>query len=195
MSVGAVRSQATETAIVDAAEAILDENGFDGFTIEAVAKRARASKPTIYRWWGDKVRLILDAHFRTRKVVETPPDTGSLRSDLIFLLKKLWRQHWAVEANANISRMLMAQVLIKDDLHAPYRNEYLAKRGQPFLVVLARGKDRGELPRETDTNELWEYMQGYLLYRLMLRDPMSDQQIEHYVDTMTRIAAKNVKAS
>ncbi|MGQ0456319.1 MAG: TetR/AcrR family transcriptional regulator [Hyphomicrobium sp.] len=195
LSVGAVRSEESEKAIVAAAEKILSERGFDGFTIEAVAKEARASKPTIYRWWGDKVRLILDAHFKTRKVIDEAPDTGSARSDLIFLLTRLWRVHWAVPNNADVSRMLMAQVLIKPDLFAPYRNEYLAKRSEPFLAILDRAKARGELPASADSVVLWEILVSYQLYRLMMRDPPTDQEIRWFVDGFLRMGETSACAS
>ena len=46
-SIGARRNPATEEAILQAAEAILQEGDLAGFSIEAVARRARAGKPTI----------------------------------------------------------------------------------------------------------------------------------------------------
>src|SRR5690554_2407569 len=62
VSIGARRSPETETAILDAAEALLREGGLAGFSIEGVARRARAGKPTIYRWWPNKTRLLLDVY-------------------------------------------------------------------------------------------------------------------------------------
>ena len=61
-SIGARRNPASEEAILDAAEAVLRENGIAGFSIEAVARRARAGKPTIYRWWPHRTALMLDVY-------------------------------------------------------------------------------------------------------------------------------------
>ncbi len=41
-----------------AAHAILEEKGFAGLSMQAVAKRARASNETIYNWYGDKTGLF-----------------------------------------------------------------------------------------------------------------------------------------
>ena len=41
-----------------AAYAILEEKGFAGLSVQAVAKRARASNETIYKWYGDKTGLF-----------------------------------------------------------------------------------------------------------------------------------------
>ena len=41
-----------------AAYALLEEKGYRGMSMLAVARRARASNETLYRWYGDKVGLV-----------------------------------------------------------------------------------------------------------------------------------------
>ena len=65
-SIGARRNPESADAILQAAEAILTERGTAGFSIEAVAKRARAGKPTIYRWWPSRTALLLDVYQRRK---------------------------------------------------------------------------------------------------------------------------------
>ncbi|WP_281015677.1 TetR family transcriptional regulator, partial [Mesorhizobium sp. M00.F.Ca.ET.216.01.1.1] len=74
------RNPESADAIVEAAEAVLREAGYAGFSIEAVARRARAGKPTIYRWWPSKAALLIEVYQR-QKHVETP-DTGNVEDDL-----------------------------------------------------------------------------------------------------------------
>ena len=59
-SEGATRSRQTHDAILAAALEILEERGYAGFTVEAVASRARAGKPTIYKWWKSKGALLVE---------------------------------------------------------------------------------------------------------------------------------------
>lgn len=47
-----------EAQIAEAAYAILAEKGFQGVSMLAVAKRAKASNETLYRWYGDKLGLF-----------------------------------------------------------------------------------------------------------------------------------------
>ncbi len=58
-SVGARRSDATEAAVLSAFADLVKEAGFAAVTMEAVAKRARAGKATLYRWWPTKAHLAL----------------------------------------------------------------------------------------------------------------------------------------
>ena len=50
----AARARQIEAAAYD----ILAEKGFAGLSVQAVAKAARASNETIYRWYGDKTGLF-----------------------------------------------------------------------------------------------------------------------------------------
>ena len=47
-----------EAQIADAAHEVLAEKGYRGLSMLAVAKRARASNETLYRWYGDKTGLF-----------------------------------------------------------------------------------------------------------------------------------------
>ncbi|WP_323771107.1 TetR/AcrR family transcriptional regulator [Antarctobacter sp.] len=47
-----------EAQIAEAAYAVLAEKGFAGLSMLAVAKRAKASNETLYRWYGDKTGLF-----------------------------------------------------------------------------------------------------------------------------------------
>jgi AcrR family transcriptional regulator len=46
--------------VLDAAGALLLEEGMAAFTMERVAARSGASKVTLYKWWPSKGALALD---------------------------------------------------------------------------------------------------------------------------------------
>jgi AcrR family transcriptional regulator len=61
-----------EEAIVAAAYALLERQGFAGTTMQAIAREARASMETLYRWYGDKTGLFRALIARnTGEVAET----------------------------------------------------------------------------------------------------------------------------
>ena len=47
------------TAIMDAVYGLLQERSVRDLTMEAVAKRAKVGKPTLYKWWPTKAALVL----------------------------------------------------------------------------------------------------------------------------------------
>lgn len=65
------RKQAIETAAME----LLEEAGFDNLSMLAVAKRAKASNETLYRWYGDKRGLYKSLVMRNanhiRRYLET----------------------------------------------------------------------------------------------------------------------------
>src|SRR5277367_6556516 len=81
------RAMAREQAILDAALSLVMEVGYDRLSMDALAERAHAGKATIYRHWSGKAEVVVEA-IRCRKCDEflAPPDTGSLRGDLLAAL-------------------------------------------------------------------------------------------------------------
>lgn len=91
---------ATQTRILDAADALIERRGVHGVTIAELARRAELSRPTIYRNWNDAddvVRAALlrrvdgilralpaDAHTRAALVDDVLRFTTLFRSDLLF---------------------------------------------------------------------------------------------------------------
>ena len=59
-STGRPRSQASHEAIVQAAAELLDKKPYNEISIEAIAALAGVSKATIYRWWPNKVALVIE---------------------------------------------------------------------------------------------------------------------------------------
>ena len=73
-----------EDEILEAAVELLLELGYDRLTMDAVAKKAHASKATLYRRWESKPELVIDALSRAKKMPDPKPvDTGTLRGDLL----------------------------------------------------------------------------------------------------------------
>lgn len=78
---GRPRSESSREAILEAAFALLVERGYDGLSIEAVAKAAGTGKTTIYRWWRSKAELAVDAFFHATQAELSFPDTGTAAGD------------------------------------------------------------------------------------------------------------------
>lgn len=143
-SIGARRNPATEAAILEAAEALLREGGLAGFSIEAVARRARAGKPTIYRWWPNKTRLLLDVYQRLKLKMETV-NTGAIEEDCVQFLLGLLR-YWRA-GPGQVFRSVFAEAQ-SDEAAAEALRDYADGRraftGKMFERAIARGELRAD---------------------------------------------------
>jgi AcrR family transcriptional regulator len=82
------RGEALEAAILDAVWDQLVQAGYDGLTYERVAYRAGTSRSVVYRRWPTKRELTMAAiAHRGAETVGEVPDTGTLRGDLLALLR------------------------------------------------------------------------------------------------------------
>ncbi|MFJ7744761.1 TetR/AcrR family transcriptional regulator [Peribacillus sp. NPDC097295] len=89
-TLGRKRDHTKDAKILEAAIDILADAGFDGMTMDMVATKAKAGKATVYRRWSSKTELVQEALAWMNKShleLEHLPDTGTLRGDLLALLK------------------------------------------------------------------------------------------------------------
>ena len=163
-SIGARRNPETEQAILDAAEAIMAEVGIAGFSIEAVAKRARAGKPTIYKWWSGKAALLLDIYHR-QKPASIHTDTGSVEGDVLAFLAGVLT-HWGDTGAGQVFRFVIAEAQ-RDEAAAATLADYAAERRLQSGAIFQRGKDRGELAAGVDVEVCAEMLAGYIWQRLL----------------------------
>lgn len=177
-SIGARRNPDTEEAILEAAEAIMGEVGIAGFSIEAVAKRARAGKPTIYKWWPDKAALLLDVYHR-QKPASVHMDTGSVEGDLFAFLSGVFA-HWGDTGAGQVFRFVIAEAQ-REDSAAEALRAYSAERRIQSGQIFQRGIDRGELSADIDVGLCADMLAGFIWQRLLTgrieRDPQQLRQI------------------
>lgn len=144
-SIGARRNPATEQAILDAAEALLMEKGLAGFSIEAVARRARAGKPTIYRWWPNKTSLLLAVYHR-QKPQMYDPDTGNIENNVALFLENLLG-YWRDTRGGPIFRSIVAEAQSDPDAEEAlqaYTRERQRQCSEMFRKAIARGELRAD---------------------------------------------------
>ncbi|WP_327682462.1 TetR/AcrR family transcriptional regulator [Kitasatospora sp. NBC_00458] len=76
------RSEAARLAVLNAADDLLVEHGFEGLTIEGIATAAGVAKQTIYRWWKSKVDILFDNLALDATTGLAWPDSPSTPADL-----------------------------------------------------------------------------------------------------------------
>ena len=180
-SIGSQRSPASEEAILKAAQDILLEGGLQAFSIEAVARRAKAGKPTIYRWWPSRAALLLDVYHRQKDGVPHP-DTGDIREDLSQFLSGLlgfWR-----DGGGAIFRSIIAEAQ-SDPGALEALQAYALSRCRQSGAILARGQARGEVRADLDPALLIELFSSFAWHRLLTsRLDVSREEIAQIVSAV-----------
>ena len=179
--VGRQRQADNDTAILDAALEILSAVGYEGLTIEAVARRAGVGRPTVYRRWSTKASLALAAVARATGTPPTP-DSGDLRSDLVAL-----QRHQMALMNSSLFRTvapaLTAHFASDSGLAASYVRDFVDLRRSVVCTVLDRAVDRGEPCRNVDQDLIYDALTGPLFYRAIARgERLNRRFVEAIVD-------------
>jgi AcrR family transcriptional regulator len=152
---------------------LLQEHGYDQLTIDAVASAARASKATVYRRWPSKAELVLAAFIEGVRQVAVAPNTGTLRGDLLQL-GETCGQHGL--EHASTIRAVMVEVSRHPALNDALQEQFLKQRKAMIQHVLQQAVDRGEITQDAITDELWDLLPGYLIFRSIIpgRPPTRD---------------------
>ena len=174
-----------EAAILDAAWQQLVAEGYQHFTIDAVAARAQTSKPVLYRRWKTREDLLRATARHRGAAADAPPvpDTGTLRGDVLALL-----------AGANTASNPMA-ALVSSMLGSYYdqtgptpaelREAFLSERssGSAVQQVVNRAVERGEVDPGRLTPRIIDL--PFDLFRnemLMTLRPVPDHVLRQIVD-------------
>ena len=169
-SVGRPRSERSKTAILAAVRKLLLRDGYSNLTIEAVAQEAGVSKATIYRWWGTKGELVLEAA-EQEIAIGTVPDTGDSRADMDAAIAQLIDTFTRPLASIVIFAAIttggsdpkMAQI---------FRDRFVYPWRVSAFEALERARGRGEISAE-DLHFLLDMIVGTVFQRtLVVKVPM-----------------------
>ena len=175
------RGRGREPAIREAALELLAEVGYDRMSMDAVAARAHASKATIYRRWPGKAELVIDAVRCRAAHTLDPPDTGSLRGDIIATLGVTAKGIGSTDAD------LMAGVLramrSAPDLADCVRAQLVEQKRYVGRTLVARAAARGEVPADAGAEVFHETAPALMFFRLLVTgEPIDDDFLAHVAD-------------
>lgn len=178
------RGAALENALLDAAWDELDERGYDDFTIDGVAARARTSRAVLYRRWPGKPELVYAALIAaTKKDPLTVPDTGSLRGDVINLLRQAnsQRGHLAITVMTRLGGFYRDTGTNLAEL----RNLLERESGATMNKLIARAIARGEIRPGQIHGRVAQLPTDLLRHDILVTlAPLTDEAIEEIVDAV-----------
>jgi AcrR family transcriptional regulator len=180
---GRPRSEKARRAILEAATELLLEKGLGAVSMDAVAERAGVSKATIYRWWPAKEMLALEALFTEWAAVSTPRDTGTLRGDLLSLLRP-WVRELGRRPFGRIVAALITQAQTDTRFGDEWRARFIQPRRDQAREIFARAIARGEIDAKTNVEVALDLLYGPLYHRLLHgHAALNDRFVRQVVDT------------
>lgn len=178
---GSARGIARESAICAAALELLGEVGYDRMSMDAVATRAKASKATIYRRWPGKRELVVHAIRCRGPQPLDPPDTGSLRGDIIATLRTA-HEGIGSEDVALLSGVLRA-MREAPEIADTLRQQVLVDKRNVGAAIVRRAVERGELGPHADPAVFHEVAPALMFFRVLITgEPIDDEFFAHVAD-------------
>lgn len=169
-----------EAELLEVTLRLLQEHGYDGLTVDAVAMTARASKATVYRRWPSKAELVLAAFIEGIRQVAVPPDTGTLRGDLLRVGQLVCEQ---AGRHASTMRAVLFEMSRNPALNDVMQHQFLDQRKALIHHILRQAVERGEIDQAAISNELWDLLPGYLVFRSILANrPPTQRTVQALVD-------------
>jgi AcrR family transcriptional regulator len=187
---GRPRDPAINSAILTAALDLFVANGIAGMSIEQVAKRAGVGKPTIYRRWSSKERLVADAiathvgtdiQWPTRDEIDAVPPQELVRRNVAAAARTAADPQF---------RALVAQIYGSAVTHPllmqTYWTHYIQPRRRIVIAMLERAQAAGTVAKDADLEVLIDMLAGGVTYRVLQPNPPTARQMKRYLESAYR---------
>ena len=175
-SVARPRSEEARQAALTATVDLMLDSGVESVTFDDVAARSGVAKTTLYRHFGSKQALVVEAAGSCFETVPTP-DTGDLLQDLSILFDQ--KRHGASHRQlTELFPMLIAAGDRDPELRALLQRQHEERR-RPTRTVLQLAQLRGEISRELDLEVAVSMVLGpFTIRKLIDRQEVTDEFAE-----------------
>lgn len=168
----------------DAVLALLIEGGLRACTFATVARRAGVERSTLYRRYGDRWAMMIDA-VADFTAAETPPESlGTFRADLGALLERmaeilatpLGPAIWAVGA------------ALRAGAAPEHRARFWESRFRQIQPIFGAASARGELTPDADAEEIFAFAMGAVHFRmLVIGERVDSKRVEQIAEDVCRL--------
>jgi AcrR family transcriptional regulator len=157
--------------------------GYERLSVPDIAELAAVNKTSIYRRWPSKAELVRDALSEAMAHANEPPNTGTLRGDLIELGKIV-----VTFMQSPVGKSII-QIMLSDgadpDLRAMARSAYGQSSSSGPWIVIKRAIERGELKTDIDPSRALFTLAGAIMHRVLVeRDEVTDTVLGQMVDVV-----------
>lgn len=174
------RGETLRQAVLDAAVSEIAEAGPNTASVQGVAARAGVHETSIYRRWKTRENLFQEALIACSRDAIPAPDTGSLRGDLVALVRLV-----AEFITSPLGHALLQGGVQASDDHIDAQRAFWASRRKVLMPIIDRAKQRGVIRPDVDARLVLELLAGPLQFRVLFTreelDPALAEQITDIV--------------
>jgi AcrR family transcriptional regulator len=162
---GRPRDPSRDEAIIEATVNVLVRDGYDHLSMEGVAAAAGVGKATVYRRWGSKAELVIDAMASLKPAIDTI-DTGSLDGDIELMV--------LTSCSPYSQRLFQVMVSIcsalprEPELLEAFTTRFTQPRIERITEMLIRARHRGELGPDVDLAMAASLVPSLMLQRALM---------------------------
>ncbi|MFI2435506.1 TetR/AcrR family transcriptional regulator [Streptomyces sp. NPDC018693] len=181
---GRPRSHQADTAILQATVSLLGETGFQGLTMEQVARRAGVGRATVYRRWHSKEEMIISA-LDTLMADFDVERTGDLHEDLLAMTR--WLRDGLLNApEGRLLPHLAAQAVSDPNFPSSHMDTWVCPWRDAVEDVFVQGRDQGLVRPDVNLTSVVDMLAGVVILRLFLGHgkPLTDDQIRDMIDAV-----------
>ncbi|EIG57928.1 TetR family transcriptional regulator [Bradyrhizobium canariense] len=170
---GRPRDLASRRSILSATMSLLQTMSVTDLAIETVAREARVSKATIYRWWDGKAALVIDAfmesHFSNTPMPTAVDPRTALKRHLTSLV-----QYFSGRAGKLVVQIL-SEGHNNDALLADFNERFSKNRRRLVQETFQRGQREGLFRLDVDAAWAVEMLYSPIYRRLIFGQPLDDE--------------------
>jgi AcrR family transcriptional regulator len=180
---GRPRSEKTRLEIMRAAYRLLKRKGLVAVNAHEIAQAAKVSTATLYRWWGSKEEIMLDACLEQVKPTLIFTDEASpLTSLRKFFLRA---PDFLGSADGKVMASLITGIHDDETLRRLYLERFYLPRRKAQRQVIEQAVAAGELRSDTDPELLMDLLNGPLFFRwLQGHAPVTKQFSRELLDAV-----------
>lgn len=172
------RKAKIDQAIYQAAQKILTERGYDALNFDAISREAGVSRPTLYRRWPNKTKLLDEMSVQGRGHFPSRLESDDIKGELAKILGSVvghYSEPWIRPAVLGLLASISAS-------GAEYDTRSKAEKAtrEAFANFIAHGQDKGVVRSDINSDALFDIIVGPVLFRTLFSSggPMPDTHLD-----------------
>lgn len=188
-SKGRPRSEQSKKAILKATNSLLIHMSVQELSIEAIAKKAKVGKTTIYRWWPNKTAVVMDALINQPGMTAPLPTPKNNAEAITMQLEKLIRL--LDSKNGETISQLFSEAQASEEAREIFSNNFLGPLIDAIEFSIEQGQKEREFRSSLDTKIAVDMLCGPIFFRLMAhpQDLNEDFQSSYPKEALRLISA------